>query len=77
MREALPTYYAAHLGKDLYVYITRNDDGEIVSCAFLLIVEKPASPALSCDEGEIVVWRIGGLSEGTLQVLSEKEVVIY
>lgn len=42
-----------HLGKDLYVYITRNDDGEIV------------------------VWRIGGLSEGTLQVLSEKEVVIY
>ena len=45
MREDLPTYYAAHLGKDLYVYITRNDDGEIVSCAFLLIVEKPASPA--------------------------------
>ena len=45
MREALPTYYAAYLGKDLYVYITRNDDGEIVSCAFLLIVEKPASPA--------------------------------
>jgi len=45
MRESLPSYYAAHLGKDLYVYITRNDDGEIVSCAFLLIVEKPASPA--------------------------------
>ena len=45
MRESLPGYYAAHLGKDLYVYITRNDDGEIVSCAFLLIVEKPASPA--------------------------------
>jgi len=45
MRESLPGYYAAHLGKDLYVYITRNDDGEIVSCAFLLILEKPASPA--------------------------------
>jgi len=45
MRETLPDYYSRHLNNDLHVYITRNDDGEIVSCAFLLIVEKPASPA--------------------------------
>lgn len=45
MREALPDYYSRHLNNDLHVYIARNDDGEIVSCAFLLIVEKPASPA--------------------------------
>ncbi len=45
MRESLPGYYAAHLGNDLYVYIARNDKGEIVSCAFLLFVEKQASPA--------------------------------
>ncbi len=45
MREVLPCYYATHLGNDLHVYIARNDEGEIVSCAFLLFVEKPASPA--------------------------------
>lgn len=45
MRRALPEYYSKHLNNDLYVYTARNDDREIVSCAFLLIVEKPASPA--------------------------------
>lgn len=45
MREALPDYYSGHLNNDLYAYITRSDAGEIVACAFLLIVEKPASPA--------------------------------
>ena len=45
MRRALPEYYSKYLNNDLYVYTARNDDREIVSCAFLLIVEKPASPA--------------------------------
>lgn len=45
MRRALPEYYSKHLNNDLHVYTARNDDGEIVACAFLLIVEKPASPA--------------------------------
>lgn len=45
MRETLPDYYSRYLNNDLHVYIARNDEGEIVSCAFLLIVEKPASPA--------------------------------
>ena len=45
MRRALPEYYSKHLNNDLHVYTARNDDREIVSCAFLLIVEKPASPA--------------------------------
>lgn len=45
MRKSLPDYYSRHLNNDLYVYIARNDNGEIASCAFLLIVEKPASPA--------------------------------
>ena len=45
MRETLPDYYSRHLNEDLYVYIARMDDGEIVACALLLIVEKPASPA--------------------------------
>ena len=45
MRRALPEYYSKHLNNDLHVYTARNDDRGIVACAFLLIVEKPASPA--------------------------------
>ncbi len=44
LRERLLPYFAAHLGKDLFVYAVR-DGGRIVSCAFLLTVEKPASPS--------------------------------
>ena len=40
----LPGYFQAHLGKDLFVYIIR-DGKTIVTCAFLLLVEKPMSPA--------------------------------
>jgi len=42
--EKLPAYFAAHLNKDLVCYMIREED-QIVSCAFLLIVEKPMSPA--------------------------------
>ncbi len=45
MKVALPDYYSRHLNNDLYIYATRKDTGEIVACAFLLIIEKPASPA--------------------------------
>lgn len=41
---SLPDYYEKHLNKDLLVYVTRDED-DIVSCAFLLIVEKPMSPS--------------------------------
>ena len=40
----LPGYFQAHLDKDLFIYVIR-DGQNIVSCAFLLIVEKPMSPA--------------------------------
>ena len=40
----LPGYFQTHLGKDLFVYVIR-DGQTIVSCAFLLLVEKPMSPA--------------------------------
>ena len=42
--EKLPEYFRTHLNKDLFCYIVR-DGKEMVSCAFLLIVEKPMSPA--------------------------------
>ena len=41
---SLPSYYTKHLNKDLMVYVARNGE-DIVSCAFLLIVEKPMSPS--------------------------------
>ncbi len=44
IRTSLPGYYERHLNKDLIAYVARNED-EIVSCAFLLIVEKPISPS--------------------------------
>lgn len=40
----LPIYYQSHLGRDLLVYVIRQGYA-IVSCAFLLVVEKPLSPA--------------------------------
>jgi len=43
IQESLPSYYAKHLNQDLMVYAAKEGE-DIVSCAFLLIVEKPASP---------------------------------
>ena len=44
IRNSLPEYFRAHLNRDLFCYIVR--DGETAaSCAFLLVVEKPMSPA--------------------------------
>ena len=40
----LPGYFQTHLGKDLFAYVIRQEK-VIVSCAFLLVVEKPMSPA--------------------------------
>ena len=42
--ERLPAYFRAHLGRDLICYLLR-EGGEAVSCAFLLLAEKPMSPA--------------------------------
>ena len=44
IKRDLPAYFQVHLGRDLFVYVIR-DGQSIVSCAFLLIVEKPMSPA--------------------------------
>ena len=44
IQKSLPGYFRKHLDRDLYVYVIRESQS-IVSCAFLLIVEKPMSPA--------------------------------
>ncbi len=44
IRNALPDYFRRHLNEDLFVYVIRENQ-DIVSCAFLLLAEKPMSPA--------------------------------
>ncbi len=44
IRRDLPDYYRAHMNKDLFIYVVREEH-TIVACAFLLVIEKPMSPA--------------------------------
>lgn len=44
IESSLPGYYEKHLNNDLMVYAARDGE-DIVSCAFLLILEKPVSPS--------------------------------
>ncbi len=54
IKASLPGYYEKHLNKDLMVYVAR-DEVDIVSCAFLLIVEKPMSPSFITGKTGIVL----------------------
>lgn len=44
IRRNLPTYFKKNLNESIFGYVARNGQ-EIVSCALLLVVEKPMSPA--------------------------------
>ena len=54
IQSALPDYFKKHLNNDLIVYAARNEIG-IAACAFLLIVEKPMSPAFITGKTGIVL----------------------
>ena len=54
IRRDLPGYFQAHLEKDLFVYVIREGHA-IVSCAFLLIIEKPMSPSFINGKTGIVL----------------------
>ena len=54
IQKELPGYFHSHLGKDLIVYVIW-DRQTIVSCAFLLTVEKPMSPAFINGKTGIVL----------------------
>ena len=43
LRARLEAYFPAHLNRDLFAYVARN--GKISACCFLLVTEKPPSPA--------------------------------
>ena len=44
IKRDLPDYFERNLNKNIFGYIARKEK-EIVACAFLLVVEKPMSPA--------------------------------
>ncbi len=44
INEKLPSYYRKHLNNDLFVYVCR-EGGDIISCCFLCVTEKPSSPS--------------------------------
>lgn len=44
IRAGLPSYFRAYLNQDLFAFVMREGQ-TIVSCALLLIIEKPLSPA--------------------------------
>lgn len=54
IQTSLPSYFAKHLNLDLMVYVARDEDN-IVSCSFLLIVEKPMSPSFITGKTGIVL----------------------
>lgn len=54
IRDGLPRYYKAHLSHDLHAYVVR-EGGRIASCAFLIVVEKPMSPAFMSGRTGIVL----------------------
>ena len=44
IKRGLPNYFKEHMDRDLFVYVVREEQ-VIVACAFLLVIEKPMSPA--------------------------------
>lgn len=54
IRDGLPSYYGTHLGHDLHAYVIREGE-QIASCAFLIVVEKPMSPAFMSGRTGIVL----------------------
>ena len=77
LRAQLPAYFQKHTGSDLFAYVIRSG-GEIVSCAFLLVVEKPMSPAFPNGKTGILlnvytrpVFRRMGLAGSILRRLTE------
>ncbi len=54
MRKELPKYFERHLGYDLTAFLA-SENGEVVSTALLLTIEKPINPALVSGRNGIVL----------------------
>ena len=77
IQSSLPQYYQSHLDRDLFTYVVREDQN-IVSCAFLIVVEKPMSPAFMNGKTGIVLnvftcpaYRRRGYAESIMRRMME------
>lgn len=78
VREQLPGYFAENLGKRCFVFLAEEHD-ETAACAFLILNEKPASPAFpSGKTGTVMnvytapVYRRRGFARALMEQLIEK-----
>ena len=81
IRTLLPVYYERNLNKNLMIYVVRKDE-DIISCAFLLIVEKPMSPSFITGKTGIILnvytkpeWRKKGYAKKLMTMLLEDATV--
>ncbi|MBR2409834.1 MAG: GNAT family N-acetyltransferase [Lachnospiraceae bacterium] len=77
LKEVLPQYFRKHLNRDLFVYVAKEAE-EILACAFLLVVEKPMSPAFMTGKTGTVLnvytkpeYRKKGYAKQLMNVLLE------
>ena len=75
--EALPGYFSAHLSKDLFAFICRNN-GEAVACCMLYVSEKPPNPDFPKGKTGTVLnvytdpgFRRQGIAERLMKMLTE------
>lgn len=80
IKNDLPDYFRRHLNDDLIVYVVRNET-EIVACAYLLMIEKPMSPAFITGKTGIVLnvytrteHRHKGYARGLMKMLLDDAV---
>ena len=79
LREVLPGYFQWHLQRDLLAFVARDDEGCMVSCAWLLLVEKPPSPRFPNGRTGVLfnvytrpAWRRRGLARQVMGALIEE-----
>lgn len=54
IKQNLPDYFLRNLNQTIFGYVARNE-GEIIACALLLVIEKPMSPAFITGKTGIVL----------------------
>lgn len=75
----LRAYYPKHLNLDFFAALTENDDGNIVSCAFLAISEMPANLSVPTGKKGTILnvltypeYRKKGCATNTMNLLIEE-----
>lgn len=78
VRTALPAYFIAHVGRDLFPFVAQDGDAFVAS-AFLQVIEKPSNPHfLKGRIGEVLnvctlePYRHKGLASAVMQALLAK-----